>query len=198
MLLAQASHGNLQEYIDANNPSIDLPLRKKWCRQSTEAIAYIHDFGVIHSDLRPDNFLVHEATPGTLSLLLCDFGGASCSALQLDGNRLPDEPFYDPTQGTTSTPALDIFSLGSVFYTILTGNWPYKTSSGPFESINDMLNYEEEVNRLFRIEKYPDVTELVGGKIILGCWTKKYKTAEKVLGALDEVMSISCGGATYS
>jgi hypothetical protein len=39
LLLGEASHGNLQAYINANNPLIDLSLRKKWCLQSAEAIA---------------------------------------------------------------------------------------------------------------------------------------------------------------
>lgn len=48
---------------------------------------------MIHSDLRPDNILVHETTPGARDLLIADFGGAVCEELGVDGNSLPDGPF---------------------------------------------------------------------------------------------------------
>jgi serine/threonine protein kinase len=118
LLPGEASHGNLQAYINSNNSSIDLLRRKKWYHQSAEAVAYIHSRGVMYSDLRPENFIVHETAPGSLELLLCDFGGAVCDDLGLDCNQLPNDPFYDPMQGFEVNPTLDIFSLGSTFYVI--------------------------------------------------------------------------------
>jgi len=118
--LVEASHGDLQTYIDTFNSSIPLDTRKKWCRQAVEAIAYIHSRAVVHADLRPENFLLHETNPGSLDLLLCDFGGATCDDLNVDGQHLPDSPFYDPTQQGPVSPAVDVFSLGSMFYTIMT------------------------------------------------------------------------------
>ena len=97
LLLAEASHGNLQAYIDEKNASMDIPLRKKWCQQAAESIAFLHENGVIHSDLRPDNFLIHATTKTSLDLWLCDFGGSTCEELDLDGGHLPDDPFFDST-----------------------------------------------------------------------------------------------------
>lgn len=190
LLLGQASHGNLQAYIVANDATIDLSLRKKWCHQSAEAVAYIHSRGVVHADLRPENLLVHETSPGSLDLMLCDFGGAVCQELELDGNRLPNDPFYDPTQGFDVTPALDIFSLGSVLYTILTGNWPYRTRFYFSEGDDEYLDYVDMVCDLFKQGKYPDVSLLVGGNVIMGCWRKEYKTAQQVVDALREHIPI--------
>ncbi|KAI9675000.1 MAG: hypothetical protein M1817_001406 [Caeruleum heppii] len=188
LLLGEASHGTLQAYLDANHPSIRLPLRKKWCRQSAEALAHVHSRGIIHSDLRPENFLVHERTPGCLDLLLCDFGGAVCDDLGLDGRQLPNDPFYDHTQGVAITPALDIFSLGSVLYTILTGYWPYRTRHA-FGEDDDYLDYVDTITELFGQSRYPDVTGLVGGDAIMGCWTKRYATAQEVSNVLSTQLS---------
>ncbi|RDL33191.1 Protein kinase-like [Venustampulla echinocandica] len=190
LLLGQASHSNLQVYID-NHPSTDLRQRKIWCRQLTEALAYIHSHGVVHSDLRPKNILVHETSPGSRDLVLCDFGGSTCDELGLDGGCLPDGPFYSPTFGVQSTPALDIFGLGSLFYTILTGYWPYRSCPGPPETIDEKMDYEKEVAQAFHQGKYPDVTQVVGGSVILGCWMKQYLSAEEVLLGLDREMPIS-------
>jgi serine/threonine protein kinase len=98
LLLAEASHGSLQAYMDEKNNLISTTLRKKWCRQATESVAYLHDTGAIHSDLRPDNFLVHATSSTSLDLWFCDFGGSTCEELHLDGGHLPDDPFFDPTQ----------------------------------------------------------------------------------------------------
>ncbi|RDL36264.1 Protein kinase-like [Venustampulla echinocandica] len=188
LLLGQASHSNLQAYID-NHPSTDLRQRKIWCRQLTEAIVYIHSRGVVHSDLRPKNILVHETTSGSRDLVLCDFGGSTCDELGLDGGCLPDGPFYSPTFGLQSTPALDIFGLGSLFYTILTGCWPYRSCPGAPEIAEEKIAYEKEVSEALSQGEYPDVTRVVGGRVILGCWMGQYLTAEEVLLALDREMS---------
>ena len=185
ILLAEASHGNLEAYLHAEGASIAPDQRKIWCRQAIEAVAYIHSRGVVHADMRPENFLVHERSPGCLDLLLCDFGGAKCDELGLDGNQLPDGPFYDPAQGTLRSPTLDIFSLGSVLYAILTGLWPYRTSSESFNSVTEMLEYFAQVENFFRQEQYPSVTGIAGGDVIMGCWTKKYKCTDDVLRAWD-------------
>ncbi|ATY58862.1 kinase-like domain [Cordyceps militaris] len=189
LLLGQASHSNLQAYIDST-PSIDLRQRIIWCRQLAEAICYIHSRGVVHSDLRPRNVLVHETTAGSRDLLLCDFGGSTCDELGLDGGCLPDGPFYHPSFGSNSTPALDIFGLGSLYYTIMTGHWPYRSTSGAPETIDEKIAYEEEIARAFNNGRYPDVTRILGGRVILACWTKQYSTADEVLRALDRELRI--------
>lgn len=77
LLFAEASHGNLQNYMDKNNDSIYLSTRKKWCRQVTEAIECLHGKDVIHSDLRPENCLLHKSHT-SLDILLADFGDSMC------------------------------------------------------------------------------------------------------------------------
>ncbi|KAG5820279.1 hypothetical protein H9Q74_001345 [Fusarium xylarioides] len=193
ILLAEASHGNLQAYLDSH-PSTSLGQRLTWCRQVAEAIEYIHSRGVIHSDLRPANFLVHETTLGARDLQLCDFGGSVCQELHLDGFSLPDGPFYSPVFDNESSTLLDIFGMGSVFYTILTGRWPYKTSPGKFAKVDDRLDWEERtVYPNFRAGKFPDVEHLPGGDVILKCWMRKYATARDALTALEEaLLGISC------
>jgi serine/threonine protein kinase len=161
----------LQAYIDQYNDTIDLSLRLKWCSQAAEAIQYIHQKGVIHSDLRPENYLLHTDSTNKLDLLLCDFGGSTSGTI--DGGHLPDSGFFNPCKPWVSTEATDIFSLGSVFYTIMTGHWPYK-SPGPFNSMEEMRAYKDMVDKLFALSKYPSVDDLIGGAVIQGCWTERY------------------------
>ncbi|KAI0100518.1 kinase-like protein [Nemania sp. FL0031] len=184
LLLVEASHGSLQRYIATHNETILLSLRKKWFRQAIESIDYIHGRGVIHSDLRPDNFLV-DGDGG--DLWLCDFGKSACEELKISSRGVPDSGFLDPNSPWKSTPSIDIFSLGSVLYTIVRGHWPYRAENGPFETEEEMDQYEARVDDLFGRGIFPEVEDLFGGEIILGCWTKKYATVQDILK--EEVLS---------
>ncbi|KAH9218053.1 kinase-like domain-containing protein, partial [Leptodontidium sp. 2 PMI_412] len=144
ILLTEASNGNLQAYLDLNNATINNSLRWKWSVQVVEAVAYVHRQGVIHSDLRPENYLVQSS----LDIWLCDFGGSRCDELGFNVHHLPDDPFFDPRMLWESTPAVDIFSLGSIVYTLLTGYWPYRDSPPPV-TVEDKLAYETHVNGMF-------------------------------------------------
>ena len=178
MLFEEASNGNLQAYIDQHNDTIDLSLRLKWCSQTAEATQFIHKKGVIHSDLRPENFLLHSDSNSKLDLLLCDFGGSTCG--DIDGGHLPDSGFFNPCKPWVSTEIVDIFSLGSIFYTIMTGHWPYE-SPEPFKSVIEKIDYEELVDTLFASQKYPPIDNIPGGTVIQGCWTERYGDVEALI-----------------
>ncbi|PWI65130.1 hypothetical protein PCL_07429 [Purpureocillium lilacinum] len=178
--LAEANQGDLQQYLDEHWEEIPENVRRSWCLQVVESVAYIHSRGVIHSDLRPENFLVHAKETGTLELWLCDFGGSTCKNLELDGRSLPDSGFSDPNSPWESTPQTDIFSVGSILYTILTGHWPYR-GRGPFSSLDEKYNYERKADDLFRKRQFPEVDKLFAGDVIMKCWEHAYATAEHLL-----------------
>ncbi|RCI07881.1 hypothetical protein L249_5877 [Ophiocordyceps polyrhachis-furcata BCC 54312] len=188
LLLMEASHGNLQRYLDNNYDATSSFLRMKWCLQAVESVVYIYSRGVIHSDIRPDNFLVHATTPTSLDLWLCDFGGSTCEDLDLDGGHLPDSGFYDPRSEPVSTAQTDIFSIASVVYTILTGHWPYR-GSGSFKTGEEIEEYRQRADDLFSRRLFPDVDELFAGKVIKKCWRNEYANAEDVL---QELRMYSC------
>jgi hypothetical protein len=104
-----------------------------------------------------------------------------CKRLNLDGGHLPDSGFFDPNAEWVSTEQTDMFSLASIFYTILTGHWPYRSSCAPFESGQEMADYMGVVDTLFRQRKFPDVNGLFGGAVITKCWMNEYKSAKDVL-----------------
>lgn len=170
----------MQRYLDDPKSRINHKLRLRWCRQAAEVICYIHEKGVIHSDLRPDNFLVDA----NLDLRLCDFGGSTFG--ELSGEALPDAGFFDPRDPWVTTIATDIFSLGSVMYTIMVGHWPHGSpGSYMFKSFEEKSSYEARVDRLFRSNTWPNVEGIEGGNVIVGCWRKEYKTARAVLSAYN-------------
>lgn len=139
---------------------------------------------MIHSDLRPENFLVHATTPTSLDLQLCDFGGSTYEKLGLDGGSLPDWGFFDPNSEPESSEVADIFSIASILYTILTGHWPYRRP-GPFETGEELEEYRQLVDGLFRRGEFPDLDGIWGGVVIMKCWMNEYTSAQDVLQALE-------------
>ncbi|KAG6031163.1 hypothetical protein E4U41_007676 [Claviceps citrina] len=186
LLFAEASHGSLESYLHRHGDDLAPGLRQRWFAQAVEAVVFLHSKGVMHSDLRPDNFLVHGAEP-SLDLWLCDFGGSSCPDLGLCGGTLPDAGFHDPNAAWEVTYAADIFSLGSVLYAIVTGHWPFRATAGQFPSEEESYEYEADVNRRFAEGIYPDVAGLFGGDIILGCWTGRFSEAAQVMARVSDL-----------
>ncbi|RSL86303.1 hypothetical protein CDV31_016417 [Fusarium ambrosium] len=165
----EADKGNLQQYIDSRS-TIPLGTQARWFLQASEAIEYIHSKGVLHLDLRPENFLLYSQPNGETDLVLCDFGGSKYGDMY--GGNLPDAGFYNPGlfHGEPSE-AIDIFSLGSIFYNICSGHRPHQTRE------EDFLSYCRRVDNLFEREEFPPVDDLFAGSIIMKCWAGEYTTA---------------------
>ena len=138
----------------------------------------------MHSDLRPENILLDADTNGELGIRLCDFGGSTFG--ELDGGSLPDSGFADPRAPWTSVPATDIFALGSMIYTIMTGHWPYGSmGSRHLLDFQEKRKYEELVDLRFGSATWPSLEDLDCADIILACWTGGASTANSVLEALE-------------
>src|SRR5262249_618093 len=93
------------------------------------ALQHAHDLGIVHRDLKPSNLLRDEQG----QVVVTDFGLAfpleeEELRLTSSGNLLGTPMYLSPEQGAGKrdlTPASDIFSLGVVFYELLTGHRPF-------------------------------------------------------------------------
>jgi DNA-binding NarL/FixJ family response regulator len=120
--------GDLRDRL--RNPlSIDESLY--YLRALGEALRVIHVFGILHRDLKPANVMLREDN----SPVLIDFGLARRSledAGTTAAGQVLGSPYYispEQSQGYRVDARTDIYSLGVMFFEMLTGQRPYSGRS---------------------------------------------------------------------
>jgi serine/threonine-protein kinase len=96
---------------------------RTWLEKLAEALAAIHEAGVLHRDLKPSNMLVAHGEPR-----ICDFGMARIedgrTVITSTGQVVGTPRYLAPEhmrQANASTPASDVWALGAVGYELATG-----------------------------------------------------------------------------
>jgi serine/threonine-protein kinase PpkA len=148
-IVGQLSHPNIVSIYDVGNfkhynyIAMDYlpgaPLQDKLARgietrealtivkQMASALGYAHSKGYVHRDIKPDNILFRQDG----SAVLCDFGIAKTAKPDIKmtqaGSVLGTPHYMSPeqAQGHTLDGRADLYSLGVVFYEMLTGQPPY-------------------------------------------------------------------------
>ena len=102
-------------------------------KQIAQALAEVHDHGVIHADVTPSNAFVVARTP--LLVKLVDFGLAAIADEVIDEENsdfvLGTPAYISPEQlhGLPATDRSDQYGLGCVLFEMLTGHPPYQHES---------------------------------------------------------------------
>lgn len=105
--------------------------------QAADALQAAHDLGIVHRDLKPDNIMV-TTTRGRDVVKVVDFGiakatGADSRSQQVTRTGLvvgtPEYMSPEQLTGDSLDGRSDIYSLGLVFYRMLTGVLPFKSES---------------------------------------------------------------------
>ena len=159
-----------------------LPLTAlKYLEQIASALHAIHSVGVLHRDLKPANVMLR--TDGSLCLI--DVGLAKANEMQvsLTGTReIFGTPYYmSPEQGHAEEidGRSDLYSLGVMFYEMLTGHKPY-TGATAMEVI-----YKHKRAELPQIApQYAEFRELLL-RLLAKSPADRYQSAGELLGAIS-------------
>jgi serine/threonine-protein kinase len=151
--------------------------------QVCPALKHAHDRGIIHRDIKPSN-LIRASHPEPGVVKLADFGIAQIFAtthLTETGAVVGTGEYVSPEQaaGNQATRRSDLYSLGVVLYTLLTGRTPFQGKSpaellhkhiyGQFDKPTRFVpdlphDIEEVVCQL--LEKDPDARPSDGGVLL--------------------------------
>src|ERR687885_2365748 len=98
--------------------------------QIAEALQAAHEQGMIHRDIKPHNILVTDSG----HVKVADFGiarAAEATTISDLGEILGSVKYMSPEQamGEAVGPASDLYSLGVVFYEMLTGRVPFEAET---------------------------------------------------------------------
>ncbi len=148
------------------------------------ALHHAHERGVIHRDVKPENIMVRR--DGVLKLM--DFGIAhvvDMEHLTVTGAILGSPAHMSPEQvdGRALDARTDVFSLGTLFYLMATGRYPFTadTASGLLRSI---VEARVPDIRAF-CPAFSDDLHAVLKKMMARDVADRYQTAAEVAEALD-------------
>jgi hypothetical protein len=134
--------------------------------QICDALQFSHDEGVVHRDIKPENILIDKRG----RVKIADFGLAKLLGMTEDGSavekpyavtgthQVMGTPRYmapEQMQGSSSVDhRADIYSLGVVFYEMLTGELPIGRFEAPSKKVRIDVRLDEVVLR--SLESAPD------------------------------------------
>lgn len=118
---------DLHDILDSTDQAFSPAEIVTMLKKMLSAVEFIHQVGILHRDISPDNVLIDKSG----NPILIDFGAASEQVMRatrvLTGRRVIKEG-YSPQEfyltGAEQSPASDLYSLGATFYHIITGQAP--------------------------------------------------------------------------
>jgi len=141
----------VMELLDGETLSDALRKRERFSLQEAleifipiaEGLAYAHEVGIVHRDVKPSNIVLQKNALGEITPKLIDFGLAQMEldaqeiqSLTQSGNLLGTPLYMSPEQcqGIRVDLRSDIYSLGCTLYEALTGFPPFRGAS-PLETL---------------------------------------------------------------
>ncbi|MEM7180843.1 MAG: AAA family ATPase, partial [Spirochaetota bacterium] len=159
----------------------------------TKALGEIHDFGIIHKDIKPENMILN---PNTGDIRITDFGISSLLAQENSEAKNPEKlegslAYLSPEQTGRMNRSIDYrsdyYSLGIVFYEILTLQLPF-SSKDPLELVHCHIAKNPTPPEQINPQIPPVVSEIVL-KLMAKSADDRYKSQPGLLADLEECLN---------
>ncbi len=153
--------------------------------QVAEGLAYAHEHGVVHRDVKPANIMVS----GDGAVKITDFGIARMRAggeLTQTGMMLGSPKYMSPEQviGKRADHRSDLFSLGIILYEMLTGAAPFNgdnVTALMYQIVNFAPPAPGAVNGAV-----PELLDFIVAKVLAKPLEERYQSAQDVARDLRE------------
>lgn len=158
-----------------------------------EAVHAAHQQGLLHRDLKPSNILLDEQDHpfvsdfGLVKQISAEVVTASLSqdekrSLTLSGEILGTPSYMSPEQASGSEklygPTMDVFSLGTILYSMLTGRPPFQATS-PIDTLRMVIEQDPLPPRYVNPRVNRDL-EMIALKCLQKPVDLRYSTAEEL------------------
>lgn len=189
-------HDSLAGLIQSRGP-LPEPIALRIARELAAGLAFAHDAGFVHRDIKPDNILV--APDGRT--VISDFGIARAVSGYVTAtgvNMTIGTPQYispEQAQGRALDGRSDLYALGVSLYKAMTGDVPF-SSTDWFE----LARLHVEQQPLPPRKRRPDMSPRFE-RVILRCLAKhpddRYRSAEELGQELEEIATTSRDTETF-
>ena len=153
--------------------------------QMADGLGYAHQHGVVHRDIKPANIMILHSGPAKIT----DFGIARMRSAEVHtqtGVVLGSPRYMSPEQvaGKRAEPRSDIFSLGVIFYEMLTGKPAFTgedITSVMYQILNVVPPPPSSVN-----PAVPQVLDFIVAKALAKAPDERYQDAVELARDLHE------------
>jgi len=170
--------------------SLDPVETRRIMKEVAEALAYAHERGVVHRDIKPDNILLCSDDDG--HVMVTDFGIARAvtegadSRLTATGMAIGTPAYMSPEQSMGEREIdgrSDLYALGVVGYQMLSGELPFNASSTPALLVKQISERPTPVD-VHRPDAPPDLARAVM-MLLEKEPANRFPTADALVIALD-------------
>lgn len=150
LVLEYLSGGDFQHFLINKNFMISEAMAYKYVHSIAHALHYMHTFGIIHRDIKPNN-IVMISTAEDSDIKIVDFGLAKF----LGPEELLDEGvgtlYYAAPElfnGEKYGKSVDLWSLGVIVHLLLVGKLPFYHKDNDKEIVKQILHKEIDFNKI--------------------------------------------------
>ncbi|KAJ9088724.1 Serine/threonine kinase [Entomophthora muscae] len=129
-VLDVGENGDLRKFINRGiNSLLNPSLFRIWMAQVASALAFLHGMGVVHRDIKPDNFVID----GSGNLRLTDFNISVIKTETKITGRAGSLAYTAPEviRGEAYGESIDWWSVGILFYELVHGQRPFRAKGPP-------------------------------------------------------------------